>query len=97
MKFAVAGGAGLTGQCAVRDLLRNKKVEGVIVADYDSSGLISLKKILAEESDPLTFEKIDVKDHVATASVPEGVRCSNQRGPVLFQSRRDGGSSCSRR
>jgi lysine 6-dehydrogenase len=72
MKFAVAGGAGLTGQCAVRDLLRNKKVEGVIVADYDSSGLDRLKKILADESDRLTFEKIDVKDHTATASVLKG-------------------------
>jgi lysine 6-dehydrogenase len=72
MKVAVAGGAGLTGQCAVRDLLRNKKVEKVVVADYDSSSLDRLKEKLGEDAGRIFFERVDVKDHAATAALLAG-------------------------
>jgi saccharopine dehydrogenase-like NADP-dependent oxidoreductase len=72
MKIAVAGGAGLTGQCAVQDLLRNRKIEKILVADYDSAGLDRLRERLAEDSNRLAFEKLDVRDHDATASILKG-------------------------
>jgi lysine 6-dehydrogenase len=68
LKIAVAGGAGLTGQVAVRDLLRNKKVEKVVVADFDSSSMDRLREKVGEAGDRLSFEKVDVKDHATTAS-----------------------------
>ncbi len=71
MKICVAGGAGLTGQCAVRDLLRNQKVEQVLVADYDLVGLDELRtKLKGEER--VEFEKIDVRNQSETASTFRG-------------------------
>jgi lysine 6-dehydrogenase len=63
LKIVVAGGAGQTGQCAVRDLLRNKKVERIIVADYETSALDKLRAKLTEGADRLEFRKVDVRNH----------------------------------
>jgi lysine 6-dehydrogenase len=72
MNIVVAGGAGLTGQCAVRDLLRNKKVEKVIVADFDTSSLDRLREKLGEANGRLSFEKVDVRDRASTATLLAG-------------------------
>ncbi len=72
MKIAVTGGAGLTGQCAVRDLLRNRKdLERVIVADHDARALVHLKKKLGDDG-RLEFKKVDVTRHTETASILSG-------------------------
>lgn len=71
IKICVAGGAGLTGQCAVRDLLRSKKVEQILVADYDLRGLNDLQSKLKEEK-RVEFKKIDVRNESETASAFRG-------------------------
>jgi saccharopine dehydrogenase-like NADP-dependent oxidoreductase len=71
MKICVAGGAGLTGQCAVRDLLRSKNVEKVLVADYDLQGLNELRVKLKRENN-VEFKKIDVRNIEETASTFRG-------------------------
>lgn len=68
----VAGGAGLTGQCAVRDLLRSKTVEKIVVADYDTSALDRLSAKLSEHLDRLEFREVDVRNHEETSSVFRG-------------------------
>lgn len=68
----MAGGAGLTGQCAVRDLLRSKTVERVVVADYDTSALDKLSAKLSEFGDRLEFRKVDVRNHEKSSSVFRG-------------------------
>lgn len=70
-KICVAGGAGLTGQCAVRDLLRSKNVDNICVADYDQKGLDELRQKLKDES-RIEFKKIDVRNEEETASVFKG-------------------------
>jgi saccharopine dehydrogenase-like NADP-dependent oxidoreductase len=72
MKVVVAGGAGLTGQCAVRDLLRSKKVEKVIVADYEPSALEQLNSKLSGESGRLEFKRVDVRNHDECSSIFRG-------------------------
>jgi lysine 6-dehydrogenase len=71
MMICVAGGAGLTGQCAVRDLLCSQRVERILVADYDSAGLDELKSKLKGEK-RVEFKKIDVRDEVETAFTFKG-------------------------
>jgi saccharopine dehydrogenase-like NADP-dependent oxidoreductase len=71
MKICVAGGAGLTGQCAVRDLLRSRSVEQILVADYDMRGLDDLRAKLKGE-DRVEFKKIDVRNETETASTFRG-------------------------
>ncbi len=71
-KICVAGGAGLTGQCAVRDLLRSKNVESICVADYDQKGLDELRRKLKDDDSRLEFRKIDVRKEEETASVFKG-------------------------
>jgi lysine 6-dehydrogenase len=74
MKIAIAGGAGLTGQCAVRDLLRSKKAERIIACDYNASGLDTLRSQLANEqgAERLSFEKLDVRKHNETSAIFRG-------------------------
>jgi saccharopine dehydrogenase-like NADP-dependent oxidoreductase len=72
MKVVVAGGAGLTGQCAVRDLLRSKNVEKIMVADYESSALEQLSSKLSGESGKLEFKKVDVRNHDECSSTFRG-------------------------
>src|SRR5271165_5226299 len=72
MKIVVAGGAGLTGQCAVRDLLRSKAVEKVLVADFDNSALESLRSKLFGQSERLEFQKVDVRNHDDCSSIFRG-------------------------
>jgi saccharopine dehydrogenase-like NADP-dependent oxidoreductase len=67
LKFCVVGGAGLTGQCAVRDLLRNKKVEQILVADNDQRGLDELQSKL-KGKERIEFKRIDVRNGSDTAS-----------------------------
>jgi saccharopine dehydrogenase (NAD+, L-lysine-forming) len=71
MKIAVAGGAGLTGQCAVRDLLKRKNLERLVVADYDSNSLSQLKKKLGKDS-RLEFKKVDVTQHDKLTTILKG-------------------------
>jgi saccharopine dehydrogenase-like NADP-dependent oxidoreductase len=71
MKICVAGGAGLTGQCAVRDLLRNKKVDRILAADYDLRGLNELRNKL-KGNERVEFKKIDVRNETDTASALRG-------------------------
>jgi saccharopine dehydrogenase-like NADP-dependent oxidoreductase len=72
LKIVVLGGAGLTGQCAVRDLLRSKSIELVRVGDYDSESLGILQAKLKKEKDRLEFGKIDVTNQDETASFLKG-------------------------
>lgn len=61
MRFVVLGGMGLTGRCAVLDLLENPSVEKVIVGDIAQS---------YEFNDPrVEYRKIDVRDTRATAKL----------------------------
>jgi saccharopine dehydrogenase-like NADP-dependent oxidoreductase len=68
--IAVTGGTGLTGQCAVRDLLRNRKVERVVVADLDGVSLKKLGKTL--DDGRIYLKKVDVRNHEATADAIKG-------------------------
>ncbi len=72
MKIVVAGGAGQTGQCAVRDLLRSKNVERVIVADYEATGMDKLRAKLSQDADKVEFRKVDVRNHDESSSVFRG-------------------------
>ena len=72
MKTIVAGGAGLTGQCAVRDLIRSKDVEKVLVADYAESSLERLSSKLSSENEKLEFKKVDVRNHDECSSLFKG-------------------------
>jgi saccharopine dehydrogenase-like NADP-dependent oxidoreductase len=71
MKICVTGGAGLTAQCAVRDLLRSKKVEKILAADYNSQGLRELRAKIKDEN-RVEFKKIDVRNETETASIFRG-------------------------
>ncbi|MGI0084290.1 MAG: saccharopine dehydrogenase family protein, partial [Nitrososphaerales archaeon] len=72
MKIAILGGAGQTAQCAVRDLLRERKgVELVVVGDHDTEGLQRLKEKL-EDDGRVEFKKVDVTHHTETASAIKG-------------------------
>lgn len=66
IKICVAGGAGLTGQCAVRDLLRSENIERILVADYDERGLHELQRKLKNE-ERVAFKRIDVRNEAETA------------------------------
>jgi lysine 6-dehydrogenase len=68
LKIAVLGGAGLTGQCAVRDLLRSRWVDEILVGDYNVTALESLKSKLKGKTSNVTFKKVDVARIAETAS-----------------------------
>jgi saccharopine dehydrogenase-like NADP-dependent oxidoreductase len=59
MKIVVLGGAGLTGKCAVRDLIESPEVSEVLVGDVDSERLGKFVSILG--SSKVTSEVVDVR------------------------------------
>lgn len=61
MRFVVLGGMGLTGRCAVMDLLENPKVDKIIVGDMAPSYEFNDQRV--------EFRKIDVRDVDATAKL----------------------------
>jgi saccharopine dehydrogenase (NAD+, L-lysine-forming) len=66
MKVVVLGG-GLTGRCAVLDLLENPKVAEVVVADLDKQ---RVEKFVSDlKSSRVTAEAVDVRDHQATSTL----------------------------
>jgi saccharopine dehydrogenase-like NADP-dependent oxidoreductase len=71
MKICVVGGAGLTGQCAVRDLLRNPAVQQILAADYDLKGLEDLRKKL-KGKERVEFKKVDVRNEKETRVAFQG-------------------------
>ena len=66
MKAVVLGG-GLTGRCAVRDLIENQRVTEVVVADIERERLENFAAGL--KSSKLKTETVDVRDHERTAAV----------------------------
>jgi lysine 6-dehydrogenase len=72
LKIVVTGGAGATGQCAVRDLLRNRSVERVRVGDSDLNALGNLQDKLKVGKDRLDFGRIDVTNREDTVSFLKG-------------------------
>jgi lysine 6-dehydrogenase len=67
MKVVVLGGAGLTGKCAVRDLIRSPKVSEVVVADIDEAR--ARKFALSLKSSKVTHATVDVRNHASTAAL----------------------------
>jgi len=70
MKIAVLGGAGLTGQAAVKNLAENKKVSEIIVADVNKQALDKLVKKI--QSSKITTAQIDVRNVEETAKAIKG-------------------------
>ena len=67
MKVVVLGGAGLTGRCAVRDLIRSPKVSEVVVADIDEARARKFASSL--KSNKITHAIVDVRNHSTTAAL----------------------------
>jgi saccharopine dehydrogenase-like NADP-dependent oxidoreductase len=66
MKVVVLGG-GLTGRCAVRDLIENQRVTEVVVGDIERERLENFAAGL--KSSKVKTETVDVRDHERTATV----------------------------
>ena len=67
MKVVVLGGAGLTGRCAVRDLIQSPEVSDVVVADIEKE---RAEKIVSRiRSNKIKVATVDVMDHKATAAI----------------------------
>jgi len=67
LKVVVLGGAGLTGKCAVRDLLESPNVSEIVVGDIDRERVE--KFVLSLASKKVKAAVIDVRDHEATAAL----------------------------
>ena len=67
MKIVVLGGAGLTGRCAVRDLVESPRVSEVVVADVDRAR--TEKLVSSIRSSKVKAATVDVKDHRSTATI----------------------------
>jgi len=66
MRVVVLGG-GLTGRCAVRDLIENQQVTEVVVGDIETQ---HLNNFVAElKTKKIRTESVDVRNHEATARV----------------------------
>lgn len=70
MKVVVLGGAGLTGQCAVRDLVENSGVSEVVIADIDSNRARTLANKINKGN--VSVEQVDLRNHEATAKILKG-------------------------
>ncbi|HMK84172.1 MAG TPA: saccharopine dehydrogenase C-terminal domain-containing protein [Candidatus Bathyarchaeia archaeon] len=66
MKAVVLGG-GLTGRCAVRDLIENQKVTEIVVGDIDKQRLENFVTDL--KTNKVKAETVDVRNHEATARI----------------------------
>jgi lysine 6-dehydrogenase len=67
VKVVVLGGAGLTGKCAVRDLIRSPKVSEVVVADIDEARARKFASSL--KSNKITHAIVDARNHASTAAL----------------------------
>jgi saccharopine dehydrogenase (NAD+, L-lysine-forming) len=67
VKIVVLGGAGLTGKCAVRDLIRSPKVSEVVVADIDEARARKFASSL--KSRKITDATVDVRNRASTAAL----------------------------
>ncbi|MDW8084177.1 MAG: saccharopine dehydrogenase C-terminal domain-containing protein [Candidatus Caldarchaeum sp.] len=70
MRIAVLGGAGATGRAAVKNLLENKEVSEVLVADVSENALEKLSKTMRSEK--LTTKALDVRRVDETADFLKG-------------------------
>ncbi len=70
MKIAVLGGAGLTGQCAAKNLAENKRVSEILIADLNKERISKVEKKL--RSDKLTTATVDVSDVSETTRLLKG-------------------------
>jgi len=67
MKVVVLGGAGLTGRCAVRDLIQSPEVSDIVVADIEKE---RAEKIVSRiRSNKIKVATVEVMDHKATAAI----------------------------
>jgi lysine 6-dehydrogenase len=67
VKVVVLGGAGLTGKCAVRDLIRSPKVSEVVVADIDEKR--ARKFALSLRNKKVRYAAVDVRKRERTAAL----------------------------
>jgi len=67
MKVVVLGGAGLTGKCAVRDLVKSPEVSEVLVADIERER--ARKFVSSLGSSKVQHTTVDVRNHEATAAL----------------------------
>lgn len=70
MKVVVLGGAGLTGRCAVRDLISSSGVSEVVVADLDKDR--AERFVSSLKSRKVRSEAVDVRNHEATVALLKG-------------------------
>ncbi len=70
MRIAVLGGAGLTGQCAAKNLAENKEVSEVLMADINEKRVATVVEKLGNKK--LTTARVDVKNHDETAKLLQG-------------------------
>ena len=70
MKVVVLGGAGLTGQCAVRDLVESGKVSEVVIADIDLQKARKIANDIPEGN--VSAAPVDLRNRKETANVLKG-------------------------
>ena len=67
MKVVVLGGAGLTGRCAVRDLINSSNVSEVVVADIDKD--CAERFVSSLNNKKVRHAAVDVRNHEATVAL----------------------------
>ena len=70
MKIVVLGGAGLTGQCAVRDLAENSNISEVVIADIDLNRAKQLADRIPRGNVSAAY--VDLRKHEDTAKILKG-------------------------
>jgi saccharopine dehydrogenase-like NADP-dependent oxidoreductase len=70
MKVVVLGGAGLTGQCAVRDLVESGKVSEVVIADINQPKAREVADSIPKGNVSATY--VDLRNRKETADVLKG-------------------------
>jgi len=70
VKVVVLGGAGLTGKCAVRNLIESQDVSEIVVADIDAHRAEKFSSSL--NSKKVKHATVDVRDHEATVTLLKG-------------------------
>src|SRR5208282_5554645 len=69
MRAVVLGGGGLTGRCAVRDLVRGGVFDSVVVADLDPNLAAEAARAAGAGASAVP---IDVRDHAALVRLLDG-------------------------
>jgi len=76
MKIVVLGGAGKMGCIAVQDLANDRRVKGVVIADFDMAQARTVAETI--NSPRVSIRQVDVTDHDALAGVLRGAHaCLN--------------------